>query len=70
MTFEEFVNNAEWYYRNHQHEYRHGQAVYNYLATVRPDVASQVVGTPSDPYYAKHIPHSFWELVSQAWAVE
>jgi len=70
MTYEEFVTNADSYYRKHASEYRHGQAVYNYLATVRPDIASQVVGTPSDPYYQKYIPHSFWELVSQVWAVE
>lgn len=70
MSYEEFVTNAEGYYRAHRHEYRYGQAIYNYLATVRPDVASQVVGTPSDPYYLKYIPHSFWGVVSQAWAVE
>lgn len=32
---------------------RYGQAIFNHLLTVRPDLAEQIRGTDKDPFYCK-----------------
>ncbi len=39
---------------------RHGQAAFNHLFAVRPDLSEQVRGTPMDPFY-RDSNHPGWE---------
>jgi hypothetical protein len=50
MSLHEFCMNADRYAR--QYRQRYGQALFNYLLDVRPDLAEKVRGTDSDPFYA------------------
>lgn len=50
LDYEGFCRLLEMYRSGHP-EQRDGQAAYNYLQYVRPDLAGQIAGTDIDPFY-------------------
>ncbi len=40
---------------------RYGQAMFNHLLTVRPDLAAIVRGTDKDPFYVSALSHPNWD---------
>lgn len=40
---------------------RYGQAMFNHLVRVRPDLAEQVRGTDKDPFYVERLSHPNWD---------
>ena len=46
--------------RARTHRERYGQAMFNHLETIRPDLANAVRGTDSDPFYVKELSHPNW----------
>lgn len=50
-SFEEFVANAEKYYRRHSSVMRKGQSYMNFLHMVNPDLYEYVTGKKFDPFY-------------------
>lgn len=52
MTIDEFYDEARDRRAAHP-EWRYGQALFNTLVDVRPDLSEQVRGTENDPFYAK-----------------
>jgi hypothetical protein len=50
MTFEELSIQLEEYVRSHSSQ-RTGQAYFNALSSIRPDLANEVRCTPADPFH-------------------
>lgn len=52
-------------------QYRYGQALYNVLHEVRPDLARLVHATEADPFYASNSDDQrivkFWNIVTNNW---
>lgn len=40
---------------------RYGQAMFNHLYEVRPDLAEQVRSQPTDPFYVEKLNHPAWD---------
>lgn len=63
MTFNEFIA-----YASHPvPDQRNGQAAFNALATVRPDLAEVVRGSLVDPFYRDELLPEFYEFLSEWW---
>lgn len=69
MTYIDFVINTTKMYNhpNNAEGWRLGQAVYNRLHEIRPDIANKIVGTPLDPYYKNSVTTETWEFIHQNW---
>lgn len=50
MKLHEFIAAADEYVKNNP-RYRKGQGYFNYLNSVRPDLAVIIVGSDNDPFY-------------------
>lgn len=68
MDFNEFTQECVAYLRTHP-EQRWGQAVFNTLATVRPDLADMIRGTSYDPFHAPTGAdiRPMWNVLRRAW---
>ena len=65
----EFVNylcEVEIYLRKH-YPIRAGQAYYNVLYDIRPDIAHKLVGKPVDPFYNNDLIPVFLHHVANLW---
>jgi len=62
-TWGEFCEAAEAAYRNNP-EWRRGQAWFNTLYTLHPEVAEQFRGAPDDPFYQDSKLDAFCERLS------
>ncbi len=51
MTLAEFYNKVEQYHQDHP-TYRRGQALFNVLHEVRPELANKIRATPTDPFHS------------------
>lgn len=40
---------------------RYGQAMFNHLVIVRPDLSERVRGTDMDPFYVEQLSHPDWD---------
>lgn len=67
MTYTEFVINVTTHFGTHRHNIRFGQAVYNCLATARPEIASQLIDTPLDPFHKNKVGEEVWEFIRERW---
>lgn len=51
---------------------RPGQALFNALCEVRPDIAERIRGTDADPFHVREVPHSKFTnavcIIEQAWS--
>lgn len=64
VTFEEFCQGADTYYRQNRDYQRRGQAYYNYLATHYPEVADEeICGSLADPFHSDHVVNTFLQAV-------
>ena len=64
-TFSEFVR--EYTHATERHpSWRRGQAAFNTLSSLHPDLAEKVRGTAIDPFYRDEIGTRFWAFVSEA----
>lgn len=62
------VEKIEKYYK-----WRYGQALFNALVDLRPDIADEIRGTPLDPFEKKKksdVPTELWALLDQRWLVK
>lgn len=54
-----------------RHQWRYGQAMFNHLLEVRPDLAEAVRGTDKDPFYVKELADPRWdrfvEFIESEW---
>lgn len=67
MTYIVFCHEAVNYYVSVKQEQRFGQAVFNYLHRVRPDVADQIRGTECDPFYQTFVDDAVWARIESLW---
>lgn len=67
MRYDEFIASANRYYSDNATDFRYGQAVYNHLARVRPDIAGQLLGTPLDPFHRNEVAEAVWEFIAVRW---
>ena len=67
MNYIEFLSNSTDYFDRNRETQRLGQAVSNFLAMVRPDIASELIGTILDPYYKDSVSPEVWEFIHHKW---
>lgn len=67
MTFDDFVKGTTAYYAENRDEMRFGQAFFNYLYQVRPDIADFLRGTSIDPFHKKYVTIDVWRFVHSQW---
>lgn len=67
MTLGDYIVKAENRYRGLKGGERRGQAYYNVLEAVRPDLANKVVGTDADPFYSDNCLPLFFEVINREW---
>lgn len=67
MTFTEFIMNSATYFEKNKKEQRYGQALYNYLAKVRPDIAGEIMGTSVDPFHRTSVSDEVWTFIRSRW---
>jgi hypothetical protein len=67
VKYVDFVINATHYYGSHRNEQRFGQAVFNVLHSMRPDIADELRGTEIDPYYQESVPEGVWAFIKARW---
>lgn len=67
MTYSQFVQHANAYYAHHKGEQRYGQAVFNYLYRVRPDLADRLRATNLDPFHKTSVPDIVWTFIANNW---
>jgi hypothetical protein len=67
VTFTQFTIYVIEYDRQH-HKERSGQAAFNALWNVRPELADEIRGTDLDPFYDDKRLLAFWEHLSAVWA--
>lgn len=60
---DEFALDVMRYYREVRGEQRYGQAFFNYLEAVYPEVADAIRGTPCDPFYRNYVDMATWSKV-------
>lgn len=65
MTFDEFIFLADRRYKRIEYE-RYGQAFFNELYSVRPELADEIRGTHLDPFYTGTGPELYLFL-SERW---
>jgi hypothetical protein len=67
MTYIVFCHEAVNYYVSVKTEQRFGQAVFNYLNKVRPDIADQIVDTEYDCFYKTFVDDAVWNRIESLW---
>ncbi len=67
MTYVEFAINAVQYFADNSKDQRFGQAVYNYLHAVRPDIADRICDTPLDPFHQTFVADEVWAEIRRLW---
>lgn len=54
-----------------KHQWRYGQAMFNHLESVRPDLAQHIRGTDTDPFYVERLSDPRWdrfvEFIESEW---
>lgn len=67
MRFDEFAVQAGRYYRQNKAEMRYGQAVFNHLYEIRPDIADKLRGTKLDPFHDIVVFDEVWDFIEANW---
>jgi hypothetical protein len=63
MTFQEYQH--KFYTTPHPKELRHGQAVFNYVHTTKPEIANELRSSAVDPFYKDNLVEVFWLAVEK-----
>lgn len=66
MTYDMFRHDLDIYTRRSKAE-RKGQAAYNMLASIRPELARSINAGPLDPFYVDSILPDFFTHIEQHW---
>lgn len=67
MSYAQFTINAIMYFGENRREQRFGQAVFNYLHHVRPDVADKLRASELDPFHSNSVPQPVWTFIHENW---
>jgi hypothetical protein len=67
MTFTDFVIETTQFFGGHRREMRFGQAVFNILNKHRPDISSQLMDSPLDPFYKDSVSDEVWQFIKERW---
>lgn len=67
MTYTDFLIKTTNYYGANRHDLRFGQAVYNALDVVRPDIATKLRGTRLDPFHKEAVSDEVWQFIKSNW---
>lgn len=69
MTFSEYVGEVTEAFHHTPNEWRHGQAAFNVLWRLRPDLSEQIRGRHHDidPFYDDVRLPAFYEWVERNW---
>lgn len=59
ITLQQFYLDIDAHARTRK--WRYGQAAFNYLQNIRPDLADAVRGSNMDPFYVQQFPDDRWE---------
>lgn len=65
MTYQKFVDEVIAY--RILTRQRQGQAYFNVLYSVRPDISEQIRGTDLDPFYKEYVPAECIVFVQEKW---
>lgn len=57
-------------YTSKLHSLRQGQAIYNCMTMLRPDLANELNGTLADPYYDDERLPMFWEALESVFQMK
>lgn len=67
LTFTEFKAYADSFYEASKGEYRYGQAIFNALSHVRPDIANRLAGSRIDPFFENDVSKPAWDFIEILW---
>jgi len=70
VSFDDFIAALNsWFMRQPSGELRYGQALFNALATYRPDISEKLRGTRLDPFYREmpEIKTETWDRIAELW---
>ena len=67
MTYADFIIASTQHYGENRRDLRFGQAVFNVLATVRPDIAEELRGSKLDPFYKESVSDEVWSFIKSKW---
>lgn len=71
LRFHDFLGRVEKIRR--YYKWRYGQALFNALSNVRPQLAEEIRGTPLDPFHVnemKDVPDELFEMLEERWSVK
>ncbi len=71
LRFNEFLGRVEKIQK--QYKWRYGQALFNGLLDLRPDLAEEIRGTPLDPFNKKakkDVPAELLAMLEERWLVK
>jgi hypothetical protein len=67
VTYPQFIIKVTEHYGNNRRALRFGQAVFNVLDSMRPDIANELRGSSIDPFYKDSVPREVWEFIKERW---
>ncbi|MGA1753162.1 MAG: hypothetical protein ACO395_07375 [Pontimonas sp.] len=67
MTYSEFIITATNHYGDNRRDLRFGQAVFNVLDIVRPDIANSLRGNRIDPFFKESVSDEVWQFIKERW---
>lgn len=67
MTFVEFIASANKHYEDNKSDLRYGQAVFNHLLEVRPDIAEAIRATELDTFHKSSVSDDTWLFIHLRW---
>ena len=71
LRFNEFLGRVEKIQK--QYKWRYGQALFNGLLDLRPDLAEEIRGTPLDPFNKKakkDVPADLFAMLEERWLIK
>ena len=67
-TFDQFVTHGATYaHMMKAHGHRSGQALFNLLARIRPDISEMLRGSDMDPFHRDERLPDFYDFVARHW---
>lgn len=69
MTYIDFCIKSLKYAIDNRGKQRFGQAVFNYLDSVRPDIAEKLCGSDIDCFHKNSVPDDVWAFINSHWTV-
>ena len=67
VTYTDFIVASTQHYGQNRRDLRFGQAVFNVLASTRPDIAEELRGSTLDPFYKDSVSDEVWQFIKSKW---